>query len=255
MAGTESAFVWYELMTTDVAAAKAFYVKVVGWNTLDMPMPGMSYTVLEAGKAGMGGIMPMPREVCDAGMNPFWVGYIFAADVDGAANKLKQLGGKVLREPADIPTVGRFAVVADPQGAVFHLFKPQPTAERPPRIGPGHVGWHELHTTDWPRAFDFYHSLFGWPKGDSIDMGAMGTYQLFTIDGVAVGAMMNSPAATAHRFWLYYFNVGDIDAASARVTGAGGKVMHGPMEVPGSRWILQATDPQGAWFALLGSRE
>jgi uncharacterized protein len=254
MASTQGAFVWYELMTTDVPAAKAFYGDVVGWNTQDMPMPGMTYTVLQAGETGVAGMMPMPREVCDAGMPPFWVGYIHVADVDAAAAQVTTLGGSIHREPTDIPTVGRFAVAADPQGAVFHLFKPTPTGEREPSTAPGNIGWHELHAKDWPKAFEFYSALFGWQKGNSVDMGPMGTYQLFTINGVDGGAMFNSPGAAAHRFWLYYFVVDDIDAAAGRATTGGGKIMHGPVQVPDGRWIVQATDPQGAWFALLGAR-
>ena len=99
--------------------------------------------------------------------------------------------------------------------------------------------------------------MFGWLKGDAMDMGPMGTYQLFTIGGAAVGAMFNSPAVhadAAARFWLYYFNVGDIDAAAKRVGDGGGKITHGPQQVPGGRWIVQGSDPQGAAFALLGSK-
>jgi uncharacterized protein len=257
MAGSQSPFVWYELMSTDVAAAKVFYSKVVGWSTQDMPMPDMTYTVLQAGDIGIGGMMPLAPSARQAGMKPCWVGYIHADDVDAAASKLEQLGGKIHRPPTDIPTVGRFAAVADPQGAAFHLFKPgQPAQPRkhPPANAAGQIGWHELHTTAWPQAFDFYHAMFGWLKGDSVDMGAMGTYQLFTLD-VAIGGMMNSPAAAAQCFWLYYFNVGDIDAAGERISAGGGKVQHGPQQVPGGSWIIQATDPQGAWFAVVGSRE
>jgi uncharacterized protein len=256
MATVQSAFIWYELMTSDVTAAKSFYGAVVGWRMQDFP--NMTYTVLQAGETGIGGMMTLPQSASDAGMKPCWVGYIYAADVDSAAIELQRLGGKIHREPADIPDVGRFAMGADPQGAAFYLFKPgQPETAResvPPNT-PGHIGWHELHAADWPKAFDFYNAMFGWLKGDSVDMGPMGTYQLFTINGIAVGGMMNSPAATTARFWLYYFNVDDIDAAGARITAAGGKIIQGPHQVPGGTWIVQATDPQGAWFALVGPKK
>jgi uncharacterized protein len=255
MAGAQSAFVWYELMSTDVAAAKVFYGAVVGWNTQDMPMPDMTYTVLQAGQTGVGGMMKLPQTARDSGMKPCWVGYIHVADVDEAALELKRLGGTVHRDPTDIPNVGRFAMAADPLGAAFYLFTPTPSGARTPSDGEGHIGWHELHTTDWPKAFDFYSAMFGWLKGESVDMGPMGTYQLFTINGAPAGGMMNSPVAATNRFWLYYFNVGDIDAAAGRVTAGGGKIMQGPHEVPGGGWVVQATDPQGAWFALLGSRK
>jgi predicted enzyme related to lactoylglutathione lyase len=145
-------------------------------------------------------------------------------------------------------------MVTDPLGAAFNLFKPAQAGQRVVSNEPGHIGWHELHTTDSPKAFVFYTEMFGWLKGDGMDMGRMGTYQLFTIGGTAVGAMFDSPAAQAARYWLYYFNVGDIDAAGKRVTDGGGKIMHGPQQVPGGGWIIQASDPQGAAFALFGSR-
>ena len=255
MASTQGSFVWYELMTSDAAAAKAFYSKVVGWSTQDMPMPGMTYTLLSAGTTQVGGLMALPQDACDAGMKPCWVGYIGVDDVDGAAAKVKKLDGTILRAPADIPNVGRFAVVADPKGAAFNLFKPAQGGQRVVSGEPGHIGWHELHTTDWAKAFDFYAQMFGWLKGDAMDMGPMGTYQLFKVDDVAVGAMFNSPAAQAARFWLYYFHVGDVDAANKRVSDNGGKITHGPQQVPGGMWIVQATDPQGAAFALLGPRK
>jgi uncharacterized protein len=255
MAGTQNPFVWYELMTSDVAAAKAFYVKVVGWNTQDVPMPGMTYTLLRVGDTQIGGLMALPKEASAAGMKPCWVGYVEVDDADTAAAKVKRLGGKILAAPMDIPNVGRFATVTDPQGAAVNLFKPAQSGQRVVSNEPGHIGWHELHTTDWPKAFDFYADMFGWLKGEGVDMGPMGTYQLFTIGGVATGGMFNSPAAQAARFWLYYFNVGDIDAAAKRVNDNGGKIMQGPHQVPGGGWIVQAADPQGAAFALLGSRK
>lgn len=254
MADAQCPFVWYELMSSDVAAAKAFYATVVGWKTQDMPMPGMTYTLLHAGDTQIGGMMALPKEAREAGMRPCWLGYVGVDDADGAAAKVKRLGGGILSPPTDIPNIGRFATVTDPQGAAIILFKPNQGGQRKVSREPGHIGWHELHTTDWPKAFEFYSGMFGWLKGDRVDMGPMGTYQLFSVGGEAVGGMFNSPAAQAARFWLYYFNVGDIDAAAKRVGDNGGKIMHGPQQVPGGDWIVQASDPQGAAFALVGKR-
>jgi uncharacterized protein len=255
MAGAKSPFVWYELLTSDVAAAKGFYSQVVGWNTQDMPMPGMTYTLLRIGETQIGGLMALPTEASDGGMKPAWVGYVGVDDVDGAAAKVKQLGGRIHGVPTDIPNVGRFAMVADPQGAAFNIFKPGQAGQRLVSSEPGHVGWHELHTSDWSKALAFYADMFGWLKGDSVDMGPMGTYQLFKAGDTAIGGMFNSPAATVARFWLYYFNVADIDAAGKRVADGGGKIMQGPTQVPGGGWIIQAADPQGASFALVGPKK
>lgn len=250
-----SNFVWYELMTTDLDAAGAFYKTVVGWNSEAWDNPQMRYTIMKAGDKAVAGLMIVPDEAAKMGARPAWTGYIHADNVDAATQSVKKAGGTVYREPADIPEVGRFSVVADPQGAMFTLFTPKGEGQPPaPPMTPGHVGWHELYAADWKSAFDFYSSQFGWTKTDAMDMGEMGTYQLFAAGGDAIGGMFTKPADVPSPFWLFYFNVGDIDAAAQRVTGNGGKVLMGPMEVPGGGWVLQATDPQGAMFALVGRK-
>jgi predicted enzyme related to lactoylglutathione lyase len=107
---------------------------------------------------------------------------------------------------------------------------------------------------DWQKAFGFYSELFGWQKSDAMPMGEMGTYQMFSTGGQAIGGMFNKPPAVPAPYWLYYFNVGDIDVAVERVWANGGQILNGPMEVPGGHWIIQGKDPQGAMFALVGKR-
>jgi predicted enzyme related to lactoylglutathione lyase len=254
MAASTSGFIWYELMTTDVAGAKDFYGHVVGWDMHEMNMPNMTYTVVQANHNGVGGIMPMPAHLVDAKVPAHWVGYIHTSDIDGMVRKITDKHGAIHVPPTEIPTVGRFAVLSDPTGAIFHLLQPNPGGELSSADAPGYIGWRELHTSDWPKAFAFYSTLFGWDRSRSVDMGPMGTYQLFSINGVDQGGMMNSPAAARRCFWLYYFNVDDIEAGGRRITERGGKVMQGPSEVPGGHWVIQATDPSGAWFALVGKK-
>ena len=115
----------------------------------------------------------------------------------------------------------------------------------------GHIGWHELHAGDGEKSFAFYSGLFGWTKGEAMDMGAMGKYQTFTTHGNQGGGMMTKTPQEPASFWLYYINVDAIDAAAERVKAAGGKIVNGPMPVPTGRWIVQGIDPQGAMFALL----
>ena len=246
-------FLWYELMTTDVAAAKSFYSTVVGWTTKDMSMPGMDYTIFQVGEAGVAGLMTLPK---DAGSMPAWVGYIGADDVDVYAAKVAAAGGSVHKAPADIPTVGRFAVVTDPHGAFFILFKPSmemPSVPPPAPGTPGTAGWHELMAGDGAADFDFYSSLFGWTKGPGHDMGPMGIYQIFEIDGKQSGGIMTKPPVMPAAFWGYYFIVNGIDAATERIKSAGGQVANGPMQVPGGQWIVQGIDLQGAYFNLLSN--
>jgi uncharacterized protein len=252
----EGRFVWYELMTTDTEAAKAFYGKVIGWGAQDAQVPGVSYTLFTVEGMPVAGLMEQPEEVRKRGAPPSWLGYVGVTNVDAAAAKVARLGGTVHVPPSDIPNVGRFAIVLDPQQVAFALF--QPPSDEPDRPvdpgAPGRVGWHELATNDWPKAFSFYSELFSWQKGDAVDIGAMGTYQLFTIGGQPMGGMFNKPPVVPAPFWLYYVNVGDIDAAAQRVTASGGKIINGPMQVPGGSWILQGMDPPGAMFALVGRK-
>jgi predicted enzyme related to lactoylglutathione lyase len=248
-------FVWYELMTTKMDAAEAFYGAVVGWSPQSISQPDMRYTVMKAGDRMVAGVMALPADAREAGARPGWVGYVGTDDADASTRKLREAGGMVHREPADIPDIGRFSVVADPQGAMFMLFQPMGGDNSPaPAMTPGHIGWHELYAADWPSAFDFYAGQFGWTKADAIDMGPMGAYQLFAAGGEPIGGMMTKPDAIPAPVWLYYFNVEAIDAAAARVSSGGGQVLNGPLEVPGGGWILHAMDPQGAMFALAAPR-
>lgn len=256
MSNTEGQFCWYELMTSDPAAAGKFYEKVVGWNVKPADIPGIDYTMLSVGEAPVAGMMPLPAEVRENGGKPFWIGYVESADVDGRATQVESAGGAIHRRPEDIPGVGRFAVVADPQGAVFVLFAPSaelPDATPDPNA-PGATRWHELHARDGQAAFDFYSGQFGWTKDQAFEMGGHGTYQLFAVNGEASasGAMWSSPEAAEQPFWLYYFVVEDIDDGKARVEEAGGQVDYGPQEVPGGVFIIHCRDPQGARFALVG---
>jgi uncharacterized protein len=246
-------FVWYDYMANDQPAAEAFYTKVVGWTAAANTMNDRPYTLIKAGSDMVGGLMPIPAEA--AGMRPAWMGYIAVDDVAAAAGKVKAAGGTIHRGPIDIPNVGTFAVAGDPYGGGFLLFRGN--SSEPPSLdqsSPGHVGWHELHAGDGPGAFTFYSGLFGWTKGDAMDMGAMGKYQLFATKGAQTGAMMTKMPQSPVPFWLYYFNVEAIDAAVERVGAAGGKIVNGPMAVPGDRWIVQGLDPQGAMFALLAPK-
>jgi predicted enzyme related to lactoylglutathione lyase len=250
-------------MTSDPQAAIAFYGDVVGWT--GQPFGGERtddpYTVMSGSAGPMGGIMAIPAEAKDCGMSPWWGGYVGSADVDADAKRLAAAGGKVMREPDDIPGVGRFAVMADPGGAVFMLLKGSSPdgMEAAPPMAEGHVGWHELYSGDFDADMAFYTGALGWSKGEAMDMGEMGSYQLVSQTGGSdfqsmTGGIMPRPREVPVPVWLFYFVVGDIDAAAERVKAGGGAVLNGPMEVPGGGWIIQATDPQGAMFALVGSR-
>lgn len=246
-------FFWYELMTEAKKEATAFYQTVVGWDTEPFGDPSDPYIIVKAGAAPVGGIMNIPPEAKAMGATSAWMGYIYAPDVDAAVTSLKAAGGTVMREPTDIPTVGRFAVVADPQGAVFMLMTPMGEAspEKPAPDTPGLVGWRELMAGDLDTVWDFYAAQFGWTKAEAVPMGDLGIYQLFNATEDQQGGMMTKPPMVPRPYWGFYFNVADIDAAFEKVTANGGQVVMGPMEVPGGQWVLNAMDPQGAFFGLV----
>lgn len=252
---TPAPFVWHDLITTDVEAAKTFYASVIGWNMQSFS-PDNPYTVLSAGTTGMGGIMAIPPDACERGAPPCWQGYIGVDNVDRMAERIAATGGTVIRAPEDIPNVGRFALVADPQGAVFIIFTPNST-ETPPPVAPqtpGMVGWNELMAADGLAAFEWYAQLFGWTLARDMDMGPMGVYRIFATGGDPVGGIMSKMPDMPVPFWAYYFNVPALDAAIERTLKAGGKLMHGPQEVPGPLYIANCQDPQGAWFSMVAPR-
>ena len=127
-----SKFVWYDVMTSDTKAAGSFYESVMGWDTRDSGMADRSYTIFSMGPARVGGLMPIPEEARAMGARPGWMGYVGVDDVDACAARLKAAGGAVHRPPEDIPGVGRFCVVADPDGAAFILFKGNGEAQNAP---------------------------------------------------------------------------------------------------------------------------
>jgi predicted enzyme related to lactoylglutathione lyase len=250
-------FVWFELMVDDPAAAKDFYGKVLGWSFEDAPMPGQageSYILAKVADARVAGVMRLPQEAKAMGTPPCWSGYVAVDDVDAAARRAGELGGKALRAPMDIPGIGRMAVIADPDGAVILIFKGSDGSMPPPKAmsgEPGFVGWRELMAGDAPKVIGFYQDLFGWEKDEPFDMGPMGVYQLFSVKGERTGGMMTKPAEIPAPFWGYYFTVDGIEAAIERVKAAGGNIVMAPIQVPTGEWVATGMDNGHAYFGLL----
>jgi len=258
MVNSHGRFIWYELMTTDIIIAKAFYASVVGWSVRDASMPSSAYSLFTMGDSPVTGLVNVPEDARRTGATPHWIGYVGVDDVNAAVDRIKQLGGAVYVPPTDVSNISRFSVVADPQMATLALIKGLKSgqAQSAELESPGRVGWHELLAADCEKAFAFYGGLFGWQKAAS-HFGAMGRYQAFSARGETIGGMFTKPATLPLPFWLYYFNINDIEAAAKRVETGGGEILYGPTVVPGGAWIVHCTDPQGAIFALLdrGSRK
>jgi predicted enzyme related to lactoylglutathione lyase len=254
MTGDHGHFVWYELLTTDIASAEAFYHQVLGWDARDVSTPKFVYRVLTADAAPVSGLMALPPEGLQRGAQPRWVGYVAVDDLDAGMNRLKALGGSTYVPPTD-SNIGRIAIIADPQTATLALVQGL-TIGVPSRDGNGigRVGWHELLAAEWRQAFAFYEGLLGWQKASSDVAGPADGYQLFAAGNDTLGGMFTKLPRAPFPFWLYYFNVADVTVALQRVIAHGGKVVQGPIELPDSIWIARCIDPQGAMFALQGKR-
>ena len=244
---------WYELLTTDRAAAESFYKTVVGWTTAPFDGAPMPYTMWMRGEAPVGGVMTLPDELKSMGVPPHWMMYIGVPKLEDATAHVERLGGSAISPIIDVPTVGRMRTMKDPQGGAFSIYEPASPPSHPeaaPELGD--ASWHELYTTDGEAALRFYQSLFGWKSTETMDMGPMGKYYMFGRELGSMGGMMTKTPDMAQvpTAWLIYFRVPDVHAAAERVKANGGSIVNGPMEVPGGDWIVQGMDPQGAAFAL-----
>jgi predicted enzyme related to lactoylglutathione lyase len=246
-------FAWYELLTTDTAAAKAFYRDVVGWDAQDASTSEVAYSRFICSGAPVAGLMELPEEGRRMGATPRWVGYVAVDDVDATADRLRRLGGAIYVLPTDT-NIGRISIVADPQTANFALVSGL-KREQTPAVSnaPGQVGWRELFAADGAKAFAFYRELFGWQKAEAAGpKGDVDSYHLFAAGGVTMGGIFTKFARAPFPFWLYYFNVADVALAAAQVKSGGGQIAQGPTELADGSWIVRCIDPQGAMFALQG---
>jgi predicted enzyme related to lactoylglutathione lyase len=252
-------FIWYELITPDPVGAKAFYDAVVGWTIEPQPSGDMDYRMIGRSDGRMaGGVMRLTDDMKSHGARPIWLGYVNVDDVDATVASIEQAGGKVLLPAFDIPDIGRIAMVTDPQGAPFYVMKPIPPAGRENEKSDvfssdaeQRVGWNELSTSDPIAARKFYGEQFGWGSDEFMDMGEMGEYRFIEQGGTRIGAIAGTSPGQQPK-WRYYFRVPSIAAAKDTAEAKGGKIVMGPMEVPGGDHIVIGIDPQGAEFALVG---
>jgi hypothetical protein len=242
-------FIWYELTTPDPKGAKDFYPRFTRWGT--QPFDN-DYTMWTTGGQPFGGIFQLTDEMRAQGVPPNWMPYVEVADVDDTGALATSLGGKVVFGPQDIPNVGRFAVIQDPQGAVLAVYK----AATPARawdgtLEVGRMSWHEMMTRDHVKAFEYYRRLFGWDKIGEMDMGGGQMYLTFGKGTAMYGGMctMTDEWKAMHPFWLCYIHVKDVPQAVAIATKAGATLHRGPMDIPGGV-IAILGDPQGAGFAV-----
>ena len=252
-------FIWYELLTSDIAGAKRFYDSVVGWNIADKSDFPNDYRMIgrSDGKFA-GGAMQLTDEMQQHGARPGWLAYISVADVDTSARTIERGGGKILMPAFDIPNVGRVALAADPHGAPFYIMTPIPPANDPNAKsdvfspdGEQRVGWNELQAGNVEEARGFYGDQFGWETGDFMDMGDMGKYRFIDHHGQRVGALFDAGNGQPPH-WRFYIRVPSIKSAKESAENNGATIHMGPHQVPTGDWIVIGSDPQGAEFALVG---
>lgn len=242
---------WVELATPDVDGAVAFYGGLFGWDIPEQPNSAElgGYRRAQKGGADVAGVMPLMQE----GQPTVWTTQIAVADAEAAVAAAKEAGGSVLVEPMDVMGMLKFAVLADPTGAVFGITQPGSFAGAALVNEPGAFCWNELNTRDPEGAKAFYGAVFGWSFEDH-DMGGMGTYTEWKVGEDSVGGMMDMantqmpPQVPPH--WLTYFAVENTDAALDQVKSSGGSVAFGPIDIPAGRFAVVG-DPFGAMFAVI----
>jgi len=246
-------------MTPDAEGSKTFYDAVVGWNIGEGVAEYNGYRMIGTADDGFtGGVLPITDEMQQHGARPTWLGYLNARDVDAKLAEIESAGGKTLMDATDIPNVGRIAMVADPQGAPFYVMKPIPPEGKENQASTvfsptdqGRCAWNELSTSDPVAARQFYGQQFGWTSDNFMPMGEHGEYRFIDNEGLTLGAIAGAMEGQ-HPHWRFYFRVPSVGSAKQTVEAKGGKVIMGPMEVPGGDRIVIGIDPQGAEFALVG---
>jgi len=238
---------WFEINSPDADATKRFYGEVLGWKTTDMPMgEGNTYTMFQAeGSDPQCGIAP-PQ-----GDRAHWVSYVSVEDVDAAVATAKATGGKVVFEPMTIPTVGRFAGVADPEGAVLLPFRAETGDSPDSDPAPGRFYWLELMADDPATAAQWFQKVFGWDEIEGMKMADGSDYHIFKANGVGRAGAMGKPAPGIPSHWLPYVNVADVDAALERARKNGGTVNFPAFDAPGVGRIGHLVDPQGAALGII----
>jgi uncharacterized protein len=244
---TPGRMVWRELLTNDVDKARAFYGELFNWK-LDVGMdmgPAGTYYMVNAGGKQIGGMMKSPAEMKGAS---FWMSVVSVKDVDATVAAATKNGGKVLNPPVDMPSVGRYATIADADGAALSLLRSATgDAEMTGPPGTGQFAWETLNTSDEDRAKKFYTTVFGWKT--MAGPGGHGT--VFSVGGGGPDQVADMQKAQGFPpCWITYVVVDKLEPTRDRVAKLGGKVMMPLIEVPTVGRIAMISDPTGAVIGL-----
>ena len=239
---------WVDLGSEDLAAAKAFYRGLFGWNTPEGPPEAGGYAVCDLNGKTVAGLGPNMNPAAP----PHWATYVNVDNADETVAKVEANGGMVYMPPMDVMEAGRMAVFADPAGAVIGLWQPKEHMGAQLVNEPGTYCWSELLTDDLAGSKAFYRAVFGWDAETQGPEGP-GGYTEWKVGGRSVGGMMAKPEqmpADAPSYWGVYFAVADADASVARAQELGASLMMPAMDIEPGRFAL-LTDPVGAMFNVL----
>ncbi len=232
-------FTWFELITNDIDKAKTFYTETLGWKATSMDMGSFTYQALAYGEQMQAGLVA-PQ----GGAPNHWISYLSVDDVDARARKVTEHGGKILVPPTDIPTIGRFALVADPQGARFNLFKGTSDSG-----GSTRFHWNELWSPNAAEVLPFYEEVLGFAV-ETMQMPNGDYYVLKNAEG-GQGGLMTSPMPGVPAMWLPYVAIDDCDAATARAKRMGGEAKVEPNTIEGIGRLAIVRDSVGAVIGLI----
>jgi predicted enzyme related to lactoylglutathione lyase len=245
-------FCWFELATSDQAAAKQFYSGLFGWTPHDFPMgPDSFYTMFQLRGRNVGAAYTLDAGQAQQGVPPHWGTYVAVANVEDAIAKAKSLGGTVVLDPLDVGEHGRMAVLRDPTGAFISLWQ----ANQHQGVGlAGEAGafcWSELMTRDTSAATNFYKALFGWKTKVTDTSGFQYTH--WQNDGAEIGGMMAMPDewGPIPPHWINYIQVNHCDEMATKATAAGATVCVPPTDIPNTGRFAMLQDPQGATFSII----
>lgn len=238
---------WVDLMVSDLGAATAFYGDVLGWTFDGQDDPdGLTYltALCDGVPAAAIGRLPAGQDQPE----PAWTTYLATPDIEATAAAATAAGAELLVPPGTADEAGRFAVLADPTGALVGLWQAAAHIGAGVTDVPGSVTWNELLTPQWARAKDFYAEVLGFTYQDM--SGPDFEYASFSVDGRLAGGIGGRGATGEEATWLVYFKVADVDAAVATADGHGATVLKAPWDSTFGR-IALLRGPAGERFALL----
>ncbi|HEV2428176.1 MAG TPA: VOC family protein [Acidimicrobiales bacterium] len=244
-------FCWTDLSSSDVAAARAFYGAVLGWEAGEANEEFGGYFQFFSSGAPVAGAMPK----MDPGMPDGWMAYVAVEDAGDFTTRAEAAGATVVAPAMQVGDMGSMAVAVDPAGAAIGVWAPISFQGFGRVAEPGAPAWFELYSRDYATSVDFYKKVFGWDtrvEGDTDDF----RYTVATADEDMFAGMMDASGFLPEGVpsnWGVYFAVADVDAAVATAESMGATVFMPPTDTPYGR-LAQLADPSGAGFRLINAR-